>query len=283
VDTVAGRQARIDLPVPPNGAIALAWIPPGQAALGTASSAHPKIADEALHRAAFAHGFYLSRSEITRAAWQNVMGSLPPELHDAAGQEPDAPITYVSFHDAVAFCRRVSDRTGRRVRLPTEDEWEYAARAGMTGAYPDYVSAARHEWPLLPRYANFADRSSGLTVADRRYDDGAATLSAVGRYIGNDWSLADVIGNVWEWTADPYRHELEGQPSAPAGGLAADPLYVSTRGGSWRDDPLTFRFGNRNPLPADFRGDNVGFRIVVEGEAPAKPADLGDVVAPAGG
>jgi formylglycine-generating enzyme required for sulfatase activity len=122
-------------------------------------------------------------------------------------------------------------------------------------------SNASGQWPMLARYSNFADKSSGLSNADRRYDDGYPTLSPRDAHIGNAWELTDMLGNVWEWTAEPYRADLSIPPTTEP---AAGPVFISTRGGSWRDHPLALRYSNRNPLPADFKGDNVGFRIVCD-------------------
>jgi len=238
----------------------LVWIPPGEAVLGTPAGTAVSMPDERPHHVKFDQGFYILRSEVSQGLWTKVMRGENPD--NAHGNEP---VTDVSWHDAREFCRRLSELEGKTYRLPTEDEWEYAARAGQTGAYPNYITvrsggAGAGDWPLLPRYANFADRSSGLPHADAQYDDGAAGVTDCFKYVGNGWELCDTLGNVWEWTAEPYRYDLSVHASAPA--TEETNFMVSTRGGSFYDTPHALRFGNRNPLPSTHRGGNVGFRVV---------------------
>lgn len=239
----------------------LVWIPPGEAMLGSSPNAILAMPDEGLHRVKFEQGFYILRSEVCRELWSQVMPNDNP--HDL---RTNRPVTNVSWFDAQEFCRRLSAREGHTYRLPTEDEWEYAARAGVPTDYPPYITITgaggeAGDWPMLPRYANYADRSSGLAHRDSRYSDGASGVSDCFKYVGNAWDLCDTIGNVWEWTNDAYRPDL----SVPSTGRATtQPAFVSTRGGSWYDTPHTLRYGNRNPLPAAHKGENVGFRIVRE-------------------
>jgi serine/threonine protein kinase len=238
---------------------AMVWIPPGQAILGSPEGTPLRMPDEYLHTVKFDRGFYLSCTEVTRGAWEYLMAD-GRQIPENEGQNPVAD---VSWYDAVEFCRRLSQREHRTFRLPTEDEWEYAARAGDDGAYPWFIhitNETKGDWRLLPRYANFADVSSGRPDVDPRYDDGHSGVAPVYTYLSNAWGLSDMIGNVWEWTGQPYRHDLSKPPRIPA----TQPLYISARGGSFFDNPHTFRYGNRNPLPADHTGGNVGFRVLCE-------------------
>jgi formylglycine-generating enzyme required for sulfatase activity/tRNA A-37 threonylcarbamoyl transferase component Bud32 len=243
----------------------LVWVPPGNAVLGSNPDVAARMPDEKQHRVVFDRGYFMAPAEVDRWYFGKLMGwTSPPPAGVPADQQQSVPVTHVSWADALEFCRRCSALSRHHIRLPTEDEWEYAARAGETGAYPSYMTVRGNtggDWPMLPRYANFADASSNLPGADRRYDDGYPALSPKFAHLGNAWELTDMLGNVWEWTAEPYRLDLT---AAAATRPAAGPVFVSTRGGSWRDHPLALRYSNRNPLPADFKGDNVGFRIVCD-------------------
>lgn len=243
----------------------LLWIPPGEADLGAAPDAPWRMADEQPHHFTISRGVYMSGFEVDQDWYAQVMG-IAPRIPADAGQNPksqEMAVVNVTWYDAQEFCRRLSLQTGLNVRLPTEDEWEYAARAGVTSPYPDYIDPIKMTWPLVSRHANFNDRASPLKARDERYDDGAATVSFGVKYMGNNWELTNMFGNVWEWTADPYRPDLS-KPASGADPPASGPVNISTRGGSWCDDPITFRYSNRNPLPPDFKQDNLGFRIVCE-------------------
>jgi hypothetical protein len=168
---------------------------------------------------------------------------------------PDQPVVRVSWEEASEFCSRLSERSGRHVRLPTEQEWEYACRAGT--AAPFWFGMLNDDFAP---YANLADRSlrqlaggswgpkpPDLAARDDRFDDGHLVTAPVGSFAPNPFGLYDMHGNVAEWTLGQY----EGQRK-------------TVRGGSWRDLPsdaqATERFGYQ-PFQKVF---NVGFRIVCE-------------------
>ena len=158
---------------------------------------------------------------------------------------PDQPVVRVSWDEANAFCRRLSERTGRRIRLPSEQEWEYACRAGATT--PFWFGS---ETADFSPYANLADRSlrrlatdswnpkpPDLVARDDRFDDGYLVTAKVGSFAANPFGLYDMHGNVAEWTTGRY-------------GKAGERRTV--RGGSWRDLPQRrARFGTIwiSPLP----------------------------------
>ena len=176
----------------------------------------------------------------------------------------DHPVVCVGRVDALAYVAWLSSRTGESYRLPTEAEWEYAARAGSTTRFP---WGDRAEQGCAA--ANLFDRSGralhdlGWEIAD--CDDGHRELAPVGRLAANAFGLHDLIGNVWEWTADCYRETYDGAPvdgSAVAAG--GDCARWSVRGGSWMTRPSRNRAAFRGRDPNDARYAYFGFRVARE-------------------
>jgi formylglycine-generating enzyme required for sulfatase activity len=197
-----------------------------------------------------------------------------PELHHCEGRRPqyswhdpgyaqtDAyPVVDVTYGDALAFCRWLSAREGRRYRLPTEAEWEYANRAGTetryaTGDDPKTLLVAARVVDLT-RHPNFA-HVQGLELLP---GDDSAFPVPVGKLAPNAWGLHDMHGNVWEWVADWY------DPSYYASSPRDDPKGPSSgtlrvrRGGGWNSFPLWARSSFRNWNTPDSRCVNLGFRV----------------------
>jgi formylglycine-generating enzyme required for sulfatase activity len=189
---------------------------------------------------------------------------------------PELPAIRISWEQAMAFCEWLSKRSGKRVLLPTEAQWEWACRAGAGGTafYGDRDSD-------FSPYANLADASlSKLAVSgvdpqpipnpdkfwdfvpkEARFNDGVLHLAAVGHYQPNAWGLRDMIGNVCEWTLDDYR-AYPYTPQSAVGKPAQDRAKV-VRGGSWSERPKDARASARWDYPAWQRVYNVGFRVVV--------------------
>ncbi len=189
---------------------------------------------------------------------------------------PELPAIRISWEQAMAFCEWLSKRSGKRVLLPNEAQWEWACRAGAAG--PAFYGDRNTDFSA---YANLADASlSKLAVAgvdpqpianpdkfwdfvpkEARFNDGTLHLAAVGHYQPNAWGLRDMIGNVCEWTLDDYR----GYPYTPqnAAGKPAQDVAKVVRGGSWSERPKDARASARWDYPAWQRVYNVGFRVVV--------------------
>ncbi|MDM8562943.1 formylglycine-generating enzyme family protein, partial [Candidatus Marithioploca araucensis] len=174
-------------------------------------------------------------------------------------QGDNQPVACVSWNDATAYTAWLSEQTGKAYRLPTEAEWEYAARAGTEtsrywGNNPDDACA----------YANVHDNTSktenGFSWTHHNCTDGYAHTAPVGKFNANGFGLLDMLGNVWEWVADPWHSNYEGAPS-DGGVWEGDSSLRVLRGGSWGIDPDVCRTANRDRSTSDGRRQDFGFRV----------------------
>jgi formylglycine-generating enzyme required for sulfatase activity len=176
-------------------------------------------------------------------------------------QEDSHPVLCVSWNDARTYAEWLSKKTGQRYRLPSEAEWEYAARAG--------TSAARY-WGDDPaqacRFANLADQSRFQTLSfgqKHECDDGHYFTAPAGSYLRNEFGLYDMLGNAWEWTEDCWNASYAGAPSDGTAWLAGDCAQRVSRGGSWSTVPRFARSAARNKNSADHRDNLTGFRLAM--------------------
>ncbi|MBM3513607.1 MAG: formylglycine-generating enzyme family protein [Alphaproteobacteria bacterium] len=174
-------------------------------------------------------------------------------------QDDSHPVVCVNWHDAQAYVRWLSARTGKNYRLLTEAEWEYVARAGTTAAR--YWGDGRAE---ACRYANVPDQSHDNADVFPCNDEMKFT-APVGSFAPNAWGLHDTIGNVWEWVVDCFHDSYTG---APADGSAwdTDPAcqYHVGRSGSWNPRlPSQLRAAARGRVTTTLRNANLGFRVAM--------------------
>ena len=170
-------------------------------------------------------------------------------------QEDDHPVVCVSWNDAKAYARWLSQQTGKRYRLPSEAEWEYMARAGSGGA------RSWKEDSDQCGNANGADANTDL-LGRAGCNDGFAETSPVGSYVANAFGLHDVLGNVWEWAEDCWNETYSGAPSTGRSWRRGDCDLRIVRGGAWNDKPQGLRFAGRYADTAGLRGNIYGFRVV---------------------
>ncbi|CAK8711227.1 hypothetical protein KKHLCK_00220 [Candidatus Electrothrix laxa] len=171
------------------------------------------------------------------------------------------PVVEVSREDARDYAVWLARQSGKKIRLPTEAEWEYAARAGTDTArfWGDAADDAC-------RYANVADQTAKKSWPDwtiHNCDDGYAVSASIGSFWANAFGLHDMLGNVWEWCADWYGEDYyasssKDNPTGPSSGS-----YRVIRGGSWYDDPGCVRSANRSRSTPDRRGNGLGFRLAL--------------------
>lgn len=168
--------------------------------------------------------FRMGRTELTAGAYRKFATEFDPGW--VCGEHLNLPASGVSYDAAVAYCRWLSERSGHVVRLPTEVEWEYAARGGLEGARYPWGWGAPEKWAAFK----------------------VAGPEPVGQHPPNPWGLYDMAGNVYEWCA-----------------RSNDKERACVRGGSWAEkDPSFLRVFHHVELPLDYRDLDVGFRIVVE-------------------
>ena len=174
-------------------------------------------------------------------------------------QADSHPVLCVSWNDARAYAQWLSKKTGKRYRLPTESEWEYAARAGSVAARywgDDPVQACR--------FANVADQSRFQTWGfGQKHEcaDGHYFTAPAGGYAPNRFGLYDMLGNAWEWTEDCWNASYAGAPADGSAWLAGDCAQRVCRGGSWSTVPRFARSAARNKNTADHRDNLTGFRL----------------------
>jgi formylglycine-generating enzyme required for sulfatase activity len=185
-------------------------------------------------------------------------------------QSPAHPVVAVSWNDAQAFCRWLSEKSSRTVRLPTEAEWEYACRGGTNTLYwwgdrPDSTGGVANlaDQQAEQRYPNWAP----LGLLDM--DDGYLYAAPVGSYAANPFGLHDMLGNVFEWCEDIRHPDYDGAPTNGAARVEPhDPERRVFRGGCWGNGPRGSRCASRAGHSAGFRGSDFGFRIVVDSRRP---------------
>lgn len=205
--------------------------------------------------------FFISALEVTRADYARYAVAVRTPFD--VGSEPLLPMTGVTWDDAVAYARWLSRQTRQTYRLPSEAEWEYAARAKgqHAGLYYD-----GNDPQTLCRWANIADVSARATVGLPEHtpcDDGHSGLAFAGAYAPNAIGVRDMLGNVWEWTLDCYTEDYaDASPTGrPARGRCEQRVI---RGGSFRLPAGSARLSNRESFGAADANDQIGFRLVRE-------------------
>ncbi len=236
------RLPRLNLPD------SMLWIPPGEFLMGTPPSDTNRTASELPQfQVRFTHGFWIGQHEVTQAEYQNLTCTNPA----AFPSDLENPVEKVSWLEAAAYCVRLTQRereTGRlpdgyAYRLPTEAEWEYAARAGSTNQFSFGDDPA-----LLGGYGWYIT-SSGLRP------------HSVGELPPNAWALRDIHGNVFEWCCD----WIESAPTEPVADFTGNTTapYHAVRGGAWSFPWVNCRCSWRAGYPPVARQSYLGFRIVL--------------------
>jgi len=179
--------------------------------------------------------FYIGKFEVTQGQWKKVMGNNPSAFqgNKVADNANEHPVENISWEDAQKFVAKLNllDKS-RKYRLPTEQEWEYAARAGATGDIP---------WPQIQQSAQLGSR----------------TTNKVGQKKSNAWGLYDMLGNVWEWVQDYYNEKIFADSVSPVSGK----VHV-LKGASFTGDVKNATYMTHAAGPGN--GWDVGIRVVME-------------------
>ena len=234
----AGEDCEFE--IAPGVKMVMCWIPPGEFLMGSPEDEDGRYNDEAQHHVKITRGFWLAKTQTTQAQWQAVMGSNPSDFKGV-----DLPVEQVSWLDICGdesasggFLGELNRRlpAGGRFHLPTEAQWEYACRAGTTGAYAGD----------LDEMGWYDDNSDGQT-------------HPVGQKKPNAWGLHDMHGNVWEWCADWFGDYDMGEMNDPSG--PASGSYRVIRGGLWYSVAYSCRVAFRYGYSPTYGGNRIGFRV----------------------
>ena len=216
------------------GRIEFVWIPAGEFQMGSTSEEAAPI-ERPLTRVRISRGFWLGKYEVTQGQWRAVMKTSPSGYPGCRR----CPVENISWNNAQEFIRTLNERAGgNHYRLPTEAEWEYAARAGTNG----------------DRYGQNVDEIAW------HEDNNGWRPKPVGEKVPNAWGLYDMLGNVWEWVEDwvgEYPGESVTDPRGPAWGAGR-----VSRGGSWINPTRYCRVSSRRFFWPDECGSICGFRLL---------------------
>ena len=234
-DAVSRSFAPLELR-PNEDTIAMVQIPAGGFIMGS-----EKYDDEKPSHSVYIRSFLMGKTEVTQKQWQDVMGSNPSRF-TACG--PECPVENISWNEIQEFIAKLNQKTGQKYRLPSEAEWEYAARAGTTTEW-----SFGNDESKLGNYAWYERNSGGKT-------------QVVAQKLPNAFGLFNIHGNVWEWTQDCWHRNYAG---APADGSAwVTGCYGNNRvlrGGSWSNSPGNTRSAYRYWNGPEDRYSYFGFRL----------------------
>jgi len=226
-----------------------AWVKPGRFTMGTSGSEVGRGEDEGPHHeVVLTEGFYMGKYEVTQEQWIAVMETVPWLGEDFLQLGPDYPAVYISWQDTQDFIRALNITAGDSLyRLPSEAEWEYAARAG-----------GDFRW-------SFGDKEEDLAAyawyRSNAWDQGLRYAQPVGGKLPNGWGIYDLHGNVSEWCQDYYGSYSSVTKIDPQG--AATGANRSVRGGAFNSRARGVRSADRSASGPGYRRNfNIGFRIV---------------------
>ena len=223
--------------VEPATGMSMVWVPGGCYQMGDAKPG--KQNDAPAHKVCV-DGFWLGQFEVTQAEWQSVMGNNPSHFVN-----PKNPVENVSWNDTQRFIAKLNGKSGGKYRLPTEAEWEFAARAGATTTY----------W-----WGDDLGQNNANCLGCGSSWDGKSPAPA-GSFSPNVYGLYDLAGNVWEWTHDTYTADAYARHAKRNPVCTEQSNRRVYRGGSWYNGPDSVRTSKREANRPEKHYRNVGFRL----------------------
>ena len=234
--TLSGNT--ITIPVKDGISIDMVRVEAGTFTMGaTAEMKNPDDNEKPTHRVTLTNDYYIGKYEVTQALWQSVMGNNPSNF-----KGDNLPVEQVSWNDCQDFLSKLNRLTGKKFRLPTEAEWEYAARGGNKSRGYQYSG------------------SNNLSDVAWNYNNSGKKTHAVGTKQPNELGIYDMSGNVWEWCQDRYEHYSSSSQTNPTGPNRGS--FRMFRGGCWYVIGFC-RSSYRNIYMPDDRGNHLGLRLVL--------------------
>ncbi|WP_414578786.1 SUMF1/EgtB/PvdO family nonheme iron enzyme [Anabaena sp. CCY 9402-a] len=232
-----------------NGvSLEMVQIPEGTFTMGSPAGEAQRESDESPQHEVRVPGFFMGKYAVTQEQYQAIMGTNPSNFK---GEK--RPVEQVSWDNAVEFCEKLSQKTGKTYRLPSEAEWEYACRAGTTT--PFYFGET-----ITPDLVNYDGNFPYGSAPKGEY---RKATTNVGIFPSNSFGLYDMCGNIWEWCQDVYNNSYQGAPIDGSARLTgSDNNTKLLRGGSWINYARDCRSADRVRYARAVRGSDVGFRIV---------------------
>lgn len=238
--------------------LAMMAIPGGRFMMGSPKHELHRDVSEGPYHAVEIAPFFLGKFVVTQLQWRTVaaLPKVSQDLHYDPSKFKGAshPVEQVSWRDALEFCARLSRKTGREYRLPSEAEWEYACRAGTATSFS-------YGPTLTSQQANYQGQFTYGNGPKGIYRE---STTPVGRFPPNPFGLYDMHGNVYEWCADCWHRSYEGAPADGRSWVTSkgnDPRVL--RGGSWYNKPRYCRAANRNRYIPNNRVNDIGFRVAM--------------------
>lgn len=234
------------------------WIPAGRFQMGDIQGGGDDD-EQPVHWVSLER-FAMGRYEVTFAEYDRFAKATDREMPDDEGWgRGNRPVINVSWENAMTYAGWLSEQTGQQYRLPTEAQWEYAARSGNEtsrywGNEPDHAC----------RYANVRDGTFGKELnwgSIHHCEDGYVATAPVGRFQPNAFGLFDMLGNIWEWTCSEYEEKYGGKEQRCTVGKNMTGFQV-IRGGSWFNSPWSLRVTYRDWYQRNYRLNFVGFRLI---------------------
>ena len=236
--TVANSD-NISIPVKDGISIDMVRVEAGTFKMGaTAEMKNPWVLEKPTHKVTLTNDYYIGKYEVTQALWQAVMGSNPSYF-----KGDNLPVEQVSWNDCQEFLSKLNRITGKTFRLPTEAEWEYAARGGKKSRGCQYSG------------------SNNLSDVAWYWDNSGSKTHAVGSKQSNELGIYDMSGNVWEWCQDWHGRYSKSSQTNPTGATSGSGRV--SRGGCWIGDAGLCRSSYRSDDAPDDRNSDFGFRLVL--------------------